>query len=1196
MPQWSKNPTLSGSERRRFRRVPILQRALLEVPGIKPFPGEISDFCQGGVFLRLVGNLPRPGTRWVGCPIQIRFVAERRSGHPTLGLAGKVVRVEPNGLGVAFQDPDASEALEALREVALAVNECPEPSPELERACRAALESILPDVMWGFFRHVQDDLLDAARLAPGSSPEQAAYLSAIPMFGAHAEIAERFRERAMAQAGRLGGATADEPAPSEGGSLSLLEKETFEDWLNLTAEAARLDALFEEPLRTLERRLGGGSATMEPKANPYGPTALCRAFHEATANLSLSNAARMVVYKALGAALCGSLGLLYDQLLQLTGGLEAEKPLPVPRPMLRARGASSAGREKAARSEAGGARPQGAGESDLSSTFARLNQLKSDAVPGAKPGDWAGALAFASEVFQNRLREPQVNALHFLSAVLSSVRADPAVPQGLHPFLKQWQMPLLKLAISDPRLLNEPGHPARKLLDALDALALAADSQGRIDKGLGQRLSKWSERLARDGVRDPENLAQVVKGLEELGSPLVRTRNARIFRLREACESQQRIEVARRQVEEEIKLRLAGSLVPKVVPELLDIGWREWLVLSCLRASGVKDWLESLKVLDSLLIWLAPGGRLPEPLAAYRLIEYVEEHLWAYSQDFAACRRLLDQLAAMLIRGEKPEQIEWPDSASDEAPTDHDGRKAQVAARLRTCHVGGWYRVAREAGGIPEPLSLVWIDEGHSRYVFADRQGIKRLDIDAETFVRYLDERRAVPAEELHLPLSERVVSDLMQSVQDSLRYQAHFDLATGLLNHKGFSGRLAQRFAGGASPTAQEALCVLEIDQFRGINNLCGAEDSERLLRDIAVILKRALGGADAIGRLGDDRFGALFLQGSMDACRRRAEQVIDAVARYRFQAGQGSFALGVHVGLVGLASGVASPAEALKRADSACLRAREKGVNQVQLYAADDPSLSHTEQIMDWGGRIDSLLADQRLCVRCQKIAPLADPGAVAHYEILLGIRDEEGKLLPPADFVAAAERWNRVSEVDRFQVEAVFAWIRRDPRRFAAVGGFSINLSGQSVSSEKFMEFLHAQLAAADWPLEKITFEITETAAIAEFGQAERFIRRIRRHGCRFSLDDFGCGFASYAYLKNLQVDYLKIDGSFVKDLAHSSADYAMVKSMNEVGHSLGIKTIAEYVESEDILAKLREIGVDYAQGYYIGRPMLLADLWP
>jgi diguanylate cyclase (GGDEF)-like protein len=1195
MPQWSKNPTLTGAERRRFRRIPVLQRALLEVAGSRPFPGEISDFCQGGVFLRLVGSplALKPGERWIGRPIQIRFVAEHRASHPALGLAGTVVRVDGSGLGVAFNGPEASEALEALREVASAVNRSSPPSPEMERACRDALEAILPDIMWGFFRHVQNDLLDAARLEPSNSLEQAAYLNAVPVFGAHAELAERFRERVMAQGGRQGGAAPDEQAPQEAGSLSLLEKEPFEDWLNLTAEAARLDALFEEPLRTLEWRLGGGTAVMEPKASPYGPTALCRAFHEATANLSLSNSARMVAYKALGSALRETLGLFYQQLLQLTESLEGEKPSPVARASQRPGGASRAGRDR--REAAGGARPSGPLESDLSSTFARLNQLRSDTVPGAKPGDWAGALAFASEVFQNRLREPQLNALHFLGAVLSNVRADPAVPQGLHPFLKQWQMPLLKLAISDPQLLNEPGHPARKLLDALDALALAADSQGRIEEGLSRRLSDWSERLAQDGIRDPEALAQVVKGLEELGAPLVRTRNARIFRLREACESQQRIEAARRQVDTEITLRLAGALVPKVVPELLDAGWREWLVLGCLRGNEAKEWLDSLKVLDSLLIWLAPGGRLPEPLAAYRLIEYVEEHLWAYSQDFAACRRLLDRLAALLIRGEKPEHIEWPEP-SPEASAAQDGQKARILARLRSCQVGGWYRIAREAGAAPEPLNLVWIEEGRNRYVFVDRQGIKRLDIDAETFVRYLDEHRAVPFEGLQLPLSERVVSDLMRSVQDGLRYQVYFDPATGLLNQKGFAGRLAQRFAVGGRLTAQEFLCILEIDQFREISSLCGPEDGERLLREVAGILKQALVGADAIGRLGDHRFGALFSQGDMDACRRRAEQTIEAIARYRFQSGKGSFAVGAHVGLVGLASGVASSAEALKRADSACLRAREKGVNQVQFYAADDPSLSHTEQIMDWGGRIDSLLAEQRLCVRCQKIAPLADPGAAAHYEILLGIRGEDGRLLPPADFVAAAERWNRVSEVDRFQVEAVFSWIRRDPRRLAAVGGFSINLSGQSVSSEKFMDFLHAQLVAADWPLEKITFEITETAAIAEFGQAERFIRRIRRHGCRFSLDDFGCGFASYAYLKNLQVDYLKIDGSFVKDLASSAADYAMVKSMNEVGHSLGIKTIAEYVETEEILAKLHEIGVDYVQGYYVGKPMLLSDLWP
>ena len=249
-----------------------------------------------------------------------------------------------------------------------------------------------------------------------------------------------------------------------------------------------------------------------------------------------------------------------------------------------------------------------------------------------------------------------------------------------------------------------------------------------------------------------------------------------------------------------------------------------------------------------------------------------------------------------------------------------------------------------------------------------------------------------------------------------------------------------------------------------------------------------------------------------------------------------------------------------------------------------------------MEWAGRLDAFLNDDGgLHLRCQQVMPIdAGTSLLPYYEILLGIESEDGLTIEPAHFIPTVERLQRAHEVDIWVMRKVFEWIGANRSHFASVGGFAINLSATSLSNPEVMRYLQKVLPGSDFPTDKIIFEITESAAIESYGAAQDFIREIRRYGCKFSLDDFGSGFTSYAHLKNLRTDTLKIDGSFIKDMLQNPGDYAMVKSMNDIGHSLGLRTVAEYVESPMLLEALREIGVDYAQGYAIHKPCRLDEL--
>ena len=284
------------------------------------------------------------------------------------------------------------------------------------------------------------------------------------------------------------------------------------------------------------------------------------------------------------------------------------------------------------------------------------------------------------------------------------------------------------------------------------------------------------------------------------------------------------------------------------------------------------------------------------------------------------------------------------------------------------------------------------------------------------------------------------------------------------------------------------------------------------------------------------------------------------------------------------------------LQQADAACYAAKDQGRNRVQVHELEDEQMAERRGVMEWVARVDQVLRDGRIRLTGQKIAPIRDPGsAKPHYEILMTVLNDAGEPMGPVDFITAAETYDRMPAVDRWVVTHSLNWMSLNLEHMDKVHGFSINLSGTSLNDPSFCDFVVQQLQRTRVPTEKVTFEITETAAFSSMDAANRFIARLRDLGCTFSLDDFGTGLASYSYLRNLDVDYVKIDGMFVKDLIENPADYAVVKSVSEIAHFMGKQTIAEFVETTQILDALREIGVDYAQGWGVERPKPLDQIF-
>jgi diguanylate cyclase (GGDEF)-like protein len=389
--------------------------------------------------------------------------------------------------------------------------------------------------------------------------------------------------------------------------------------------------------------------------------------------------------------------------------------------------------------------------------------------------------------------------------------------------------------------------------------------------------------------------------------------------------------------------------------------------------------------------------------------------------------------------------------------------------------------------------------------------------------------------------------------------------------------------------------LSYLDLDQFKVINDTCGHFAGDQLLRRLAALLQARVRQRDTLARLGGDEFGVLMEHCGLPQARLVADDLRQTVERFRFQWEGKTFAVGASIGLVAITGDLADLGEAMRAADSACYVAKDQGRNRIHVYDPDDEELARRHGEMQWVSRIGDALENARLCLACQLIAPVRQPSRGGlRYEILLRMEDDEGGLVLPGAFLPAAERYGLASRLDRWVVQHTLEQLARHPAHVERLESCAINLSGQSLGDPDFLTAIAQMLDRSGISPEKICFEITETAAIADVANAVEFMRALEQRGCRFALDDFGSGLSSFGYLKTLPVHFLKIDGTFVRGLAGDSVDAAMVRSINDIGHAMGKQTIAEYVEDGEILAKLASIGVDYAQGYHVARPMPLQRL--
>lgn len=771
-----------------------------------------------------------------------------------------------------------------------------------------------------------------------------------------------------------------------------------------------------------------------------------------------------------------------------------------------------------------------------------------------------------------------------VAELFQSVDQEVVIAEGLKPALRRLMLPIAQAAALNPQAFADPEHPVRATLDKLMRLCDLSEPPNRA---LENRVQQLIDGIVSDYRGDNSVFTRYDQELEELLAVQQRAYRNNAERVLQFHRARDKLELARGRVAGELSA-LFGAHIPKVLLDWLDVGWRELLVLELLRqGEWGREWLEGLGLLRQLNTWLQiqarPGsdGRLVDRVErAYEvgpLLEVLRTRMESLLPGQYRHTPVLQQLQQQLLGDQAVEMTELPELVADTPPLDTDPAQQRWRQRVEQLRAGDWLMTDKG-----QYLQMIWASPATDHYVLADRQGREAGNFKGEELVGQLARGWiGVPA-----PGESDVVQDKLESIvgklyRDIAHVRSHDEL-TGLLNRRSFETTVAQSLA------SSECFAFIygHIDQFSLLNSSSGPLAGDAYLKHVAAELERRLPRTATLARIGGADF-AVALPGTDESqAYAQAELLRAAVDANAFEWQGHSHNITMSFGIV-LKRERHDVINVFCDLQTACNSAKESGRNRIHVY--QDAIDGARTGLMAIAGRVDGIVERGELSLRVQQIAPAQlQHDQLPHYEVLLVMQNELNLL----DFITAAERYNRMVKVDRWVLKRVFTELERYPDFWARCSGVSINLSGSSLNDDKLLDFIEALFEQCAVPPEKICFELTETAAVANLTKTADMVRYLQRLGCTFSIDDFGTGFSSYEYLKRLPVDYVKIDGSFVKEIERSPSDLAMVKSINEIAHVLGRKTIAEYVETPSIRARLAELGVDYVQGYGVERPRSLS----
>ncbi|OAN93771.1 histidine kinase [Marinobacter sp. EhC06] len=1114
------------------------------------------------------------------------------------------------------------------------------PDPALKQLyhqhCRRLLEQLLPEFMEGTFEGIEADLEQAAELREITRLKDMRFI----FQSRQQRMLQDFQAQFQANQATLEPATESRAGSKE---LHLLQQHEFEDWLDLQAIATGISKansgatfLLNQFLNQIFRQ------DVNDDNNPLTPRALCVCLQYMVDHLGIAREHRLTIYRAWESALGRVWPAAIRSLINdcRRAGLEALDISELPanwslRDHQSEEADSTTGTVKNSSAEPAGTEDIGHATSEMPSAGRSLFQLMAlEASPSSELADWEEPNPKLSENLRSRRRE-LLNRLHddepdmagllqeladsdsdlassldrtavekanLVDRLFAPLKTHEELSGSLRHQLQKLRLPVFETLVETPDFLNADDHPARDIINNLMHICLAERASS---KKLEATVADIVEELTEIEVSDPELLETLGQRLKQLVERQDQSFIRNSERLAKTLEGKERLRRTRKQARQRVNALLGGRQVPKILIGLLQAGWEQLIVLTMLREGQESRHCEELiDVVAQLQAWLSPAGTSEElaferELESSVVLQFIERELRT-AGDVSRIRPVIDELSEIL-QGHVEAQTTWVEEYGDddEAPLTlpPELEDSRWVSRAKDIAVGDWVEVWLDSGETRR-MRLVWGGEESLRFVFLSPKGMSEVSYGFPEFVRKLAEGEAWLVEDGDIPFLDQSLFSIVEEVYRKLNFQATHDALTGCMHRHDFEKQVSGLIS--TAPSSPEdsssALMVLDIDEFSVINASYGAEAGDTLLKHVADTLRQACESRFSeshVGRISGNEFAVLINNISTEDCLDFAESLRRNFEQQVFQHGPAEYKATVSISIRPVTAAAHSPGDLLNQASLSLKAAKKLGGNRIELARGNrDQSQIGTPQ---WVTEIDRTIRDGSLYLRAQPIVALApESGEGKMYELLLGLKDSAGKEISPQGYIEAAEQFKRSTRVDLWVISEVLAWMRDNPEALDKIATLNVNLSGASLSDDSFMLGLESNLRSNPELAHKICFEITETSAVANLHFASDFMREMKRLNCRFALDDFGTGLSSYAYLQKLPVDFVKIDGIFVRDMATNLTNYAMVRSINELCHFLDLKTIAEYVEDMEIMDTLKEIQVDYAQGFAIAKPRRLDHL--
>ncbi|TDJ15993.1 MAG: DUF1631 family protein [Gammaproteobacteria bacterium] len=1157
----------------------------------KLFSGcRVRDFCPDGMMLALSDNSgeePVVGGKAVteGQSFFLQFTTNLNGEQKEHLARVRVARVSSNIIGVSF-DGENAEAVWQLRQVTRQLKDGLRKNRDRDRRARAPsapmaveqalnagqmlevakeqVEKFLIACLGSLFKEAEGRLVASTNEA-GSNTNQTDHLDAMR----EVQDVKLAVETAYLEAvGRgfdamVNPDSAREPEESPGEQeLALVDTSSFDDWLTAKNIISAAEGDLKKVQYELEQKLTHlVRSPIDEDNNPIGLAQLCLTFHDAIQGLGASGVARKTILEAFEQAIVKQLGKLYGDVNAMftNGGV-----LPTIERGKHVIKSSEAKRKKPKDQSAG---PQSEPQPD-------------EANPG--PESDHGLESSAENVSRMPTMLPPLKlgtafrAAGNLLAMQRDIEAEGApVPGGIVQGLSSWTP-------AQPTLEQQ-----KDLLDSLSILQRSPRFAQSCDDGpleLSQKLTSTWRSAGLEASPDHHMMLDIVSNLIDaiMDDPFVsdevklRVRRLAVPILKVAFQDpsffQDQMHPARQVLDN------LGRLDPDSTEGFTDI-------VDPVVSRIVDDYVDDPSVFASALSSLKLAVSKQRRIFQENMEQLVSER--EKQQEFIKARQKDSE------RSGEPQPVDSPNPAQAHEAGGN-GEWESWLNEARRCKPGDVLSIQQQEGR-RKKLSLAWVSEDKGTFVLVDSLGKKAMSLTTQELAMHMKRGSAVAEDIANMALTDRGTYRMLRSLHEKLARKASHDQLTDLLTRKEFEGRLDELITDSVRSASCHVMYALDVEGLQGIVKKAGKEVGAQLLKKLARLLEKQVAHRGAVARIGVNRFGILLNNASLDEGRESAERQRGIIAKARCMWKGEAFPLTASAGLLEITDMSEGVDATIKAVESALDRAAKAGGDRIELTGTvHDPIKAQGL----WGAGkttvLDMLNMDS-LKLRCQRVIPLAEEGnGSPQYEILLGVLKEDGLVTVPSDFIRAAERSHEMQRVDRWVIKSVFNWISENQKKVEAADGFSINLSSNSLSDDGVLEFVLLQFSETMVPPAKIIFEFPESAAAANVSLTTDFVTTLKSYGCRFAIDDFGMADKSFSYLNSLPVDYVKIDGKLVADILASPKDLAVVRSINEIGHLLGKKTIAEFVENDEILARIRDLGVDYAQGYGIEKPRLLESL--